>query len=143
MNPEHLGLMEPQNCDLETRRTTDFMRPAPHPIKDERHLGEDQAVADPLAAQTISLWENIARRNREIFTELFRPVPTNLVRTRAAYKVGRDQQHRVPLWVPDSGLGFRRTFPTSRMGTLCLECPCSASRIDYRKYGATSLKHLL
>jgi len=83
---EHLGLMEPQNCDLEPRPVTEFMRPAPHPIEDESHLGEDRAVADPLADETISLWDNTARKNREIFTELFRPVPTNLVRSKAAYK---------------------------------------------------------
>jgi len=83
---EHLGLMEPQNCDLETRGVTNFMRPAPHPIENESHLAEDRAVADPLSDETIQLWENTARKNREVFTELFRPVPTNLVRSKDAYK---------------------------------------------------------
>ena len=87
--------MEPQNCDLETQRITNFMRPAPHPIEDESRLEDDRAVADPLADETISLWENTARKNREIFTELFRPVPTNLVRTRAAYKVCRNPRYQV------------------------------------------------
>jgi len=86
---EHLGLMGPQNCDHETRRVTSFMKPAPHPIEDESHLGEDRAIADPLADETILLWEGTARKNREVFTELFRPVPTNLVRSKSAYKVGR------------------------------------------------------
>lgn len=67
---------------------TNFMKPAPHPIEDESHLEEDRTVADPLANETLSLWENTARKNREIFTELFRPVPTNLVRNKSAYKVG-------------------------------------------------------
>jgi len=83
---EHLGLLEPQVCDGETRNVTNFMRPAPHPIEDESHLEEDQAVADPLSDVTISLWENTARKNREIFTEIFRPVPSNLVRSKSAYK---------------------------------------------------------
>ncbi|KAF9652544.1 phospholipase D [Thelephora ganbajun] len=83
---EHLGLLEPQHCAHETRRVTNFMKPAPYPIEDESYLEEDRAVADPLADETISLWENTARKNREIFTELFRPVPTNLVRSMSAYK---------------------------------------------------------
>jgi len=83
---EHLGLMEPQNCDRETRRVTSFMKPAPHPIEDESRLQEDRAVADPLADDTILLWEGTARKNREVFTELFRPIPTNLVRSKSAYK---------------------------------------------------------
>jgi len=64
------------------------MKPAPHPVEDESHLEEDRAVADPLAEATILLWENTAKKNMEVFTELFRPVPTNLVRTKSAYKVG-------------------------------------------------------
>jgi phospholipase D1/2 len=83
---EHLGLLEPQNCDLQTRGVTNFMKPAPYPNQDESYLEEDRAVADPLSDETIWLWEETARKNREIFTELFRPVPTNLVRSKAAYK---------------------------------------------------------
>lgn len=90
VRPEHLGLMEPQNCDLHTRGVTNFMKPAPFPNCDESHLEEDRAVADPLSDETVFLWENTARKNREIFTELFRPVPTNLVRNKAAYKVRYD-----------------------------------------------------
>ena len=64
------------------------MRPAPNPIQDESHLTDDQRVADPLADETINLWETTARDNRDIFTNLFRPVPTDLVGTKASYKVG-------------------------------------------------------
>lgn len=135
--------MEPQNCGLGTHKTTNFMKPAPNPIENESHLEEDQMVADPLAVGTISLWDDTARKNREIFTELFRPVPTNLVRTRAAYKVDRGPPSQVPFCVSDSGPCLRGTFPTQGTGTLCQECPCSASRKNYRKYGVTSLKHLL
>lgn len=135
--------MEPQNCDLEIRRVTNFMKPAPHPVEDEGHLEEDRAVADPLADDTISLWENTARKNREIFTELFRPVPTNLVRTKAAYKVRRDPRYRVPLYVFNDGLRSRGISQTLRTGMSCPECPCNVSRIDYRKYRVILSKHLL
>ena len=63
------------------------MRPAPHPNKDETDDPEDQRVADPLSDQTLNLWYDTARKNREIFTEIFRPVPTNLVRDWAQYDV--------------------------------------------------------
>ena len=84
---EHLGLLEPQQCDHKLQRVTSFMKPAPHPIEDESCVEEDRAVADPLADETILLWEGTAKKNREVFTELFRPVPTNLVRSKTAYKV--------------------------------------------------------
>lgn len=80
--------MEPQSCQEPDEPVTSFMRPAPHKNKDELHLEEDQAVADPLSDETLELWEGTAKRNREIFTELFRPVPTNLVRSKDAYNVG-------------------------------------------------------
>jgi phospholipase D1/2 len=82
--------LEPQFCDEQARPATGFMKPAPHPIEDESHLEEDRVVADPLADETIRLWEDTAKKNREVFTELFRPIPTNLVRTKSAYKVGHD-----------------------------------------------------
>ena len=63
------------------------MRPAPLPNDDQTNTPEDEAVADPLDPQTEALWNDTARRNREIFTEIFRPVPTNLVRTWDAYDV--------------------------------------------------------
>lgn len=63
------------------------MRPAPHPNADQTSTAEDAAVADPLAPETEALWNDTARKNREIFTEIFRPVPTNLVRTWDAYAV--------------------------------------------------------
>lgn len=63
------------------------MRPAPIPNQDETYLPEDAAVADPLSDETLDLLYDTARKNREIFTELFRPVPTNLVRSWSAYEV--------------------------------------------------------
>ena len=65
------------------------MHAAPHPNEDETDLDEDKQVADPLADETIDLWNNTARTNREIFTEIFRPVPTNLIRAWKDYDVSR------------------------------------------------------
>lgn len=63
------------------------MRPAPHANQEEFDVPEDAQVADPLADATLDLWNDTARKNREIFTEVFRPVPTNLVRDWGAYDV--------------------------------------------------------
>ncbi len=66
---------------------TDFMRPAPHQNPDELNTQEGKIVEDPLARDTWDLWTETARKNREIFTEIFRPVPSNLVRDWASYDV--------------------------------------------------------
>lgn len=68
---------------------TPFMRPAPNGNPDQTGTHEDELVADPLARQTNDLWCDTAKKNREIFTEIFRPVPTNLVRDWKAYEVSR------------------------------------------------------
>ncbi|KAJ7101469.1 phospholipase D [Mycena belliarum] len=82
---EHLGLIQPQRSHKRTEEATSFMRPAPIPNDDETGDDEDALVADPLSEDMLNLWNNTARRNREIFTEIFRPVPTNLVRDWNAY----------------------------------------------------------
>jgi phospholipase D1/2 len=84
---EHLGLLPPQVCHSGDDEVTSFMKPAPFPNEDETATAEDRAVADPLADETLNLWYDTARKNREIFTEIFRPVPTNLVRDWSAYDV--------------------------------------------------------
>ena len=84
---EHLGLIPPQMMDRKNERVTDYMRPAPTPNPDELGSREDEMVADPLSDDTINLWNNTARKNREIFTEVFRPVPTNLIRKWKDYDV--------------------------------------------------------
>ena len=83
---EHLGLIPPQFCRANDEPDS-FMRAAPHPNDDETDSDEDARVADPLADSTMDLWNNTARRNREIFTEIFRPVPTNLIRAWKDYEV--------------------------------------------------------
>lgn len=82
---EHLGLIPPQDCEVPNEPVTSFMRCAPVPNEDETHDPYDLLVADPLADTTLQLWMDTARRNREIFTEVFRPIPTNLVRSWSAY----------------------------------------------------------
>jgi phospholipase D1/2 len=66
---------------------TSFMRPAPEPNEDETYLEEDMLVADPLSDRLLNLWNTTARVNREVFTELFRPLPSNLVHNWNAYEV--------------------------------------------------------
>ena len=63
------------------------MRAVPVPNDDETGEEEDRMVADPLVEATDDLWNNTARKNREIFTEIFRPVPTNLIRSWGDYEV--------------------------------------------------------
>jgi phospholipase D1/2 len=63
------------------------MHPAPIPNEDETELEEDARVADPLSGEFFNLWNTTARVNREVFTELFRPIPSNLVRNWDAYEV--------------------------------------------------------
>lgn len=84
---EHLGLIRPQMCQSEQEPVTPFMRPAPFQNDDESGEQEDALVADPLADETEHLLNNTAKNNRNIFTEVFRCVPTNLVRDWKAYDV--------------------------------------------------------
>ncbi|KAJ3930150.1 MAG: phospholipase D [Lentinula lateritia] len=85
MYKEHLGLIPPQDADMDDDHPTPYMRPAPYQNPDRLNSQEDQMVADPLSTDTINLWTDTARQNREIFTEVFRPVPSNLVRDWAGY----------------------------------------------------------
>lgn len=82
---EHLGLIPPQECNKRYPKVTSFMRPAPYPADDETNQAQDALVADPICEASMDLWVKTARKNREIFTECFRPVPTNLVRDYNAY----------------------------------------------------------
>ncbi|KAF8169373.1 hypothetical protein BJ912DRAFT_181903 [Pholiota molesta] len=118
---EHLGLIEPQRADVRDPEVTSFMRPAPFPNKDETRTHEDRLVADPLSDATNSLWLDTARKNREIFTEIFRPVPTNLVRDWGAYENYRPKTKTGHV-VPDIPLERVKTRLTQVKGAL-VECP--------------------
>ncbi|KIM30587.1 hypothetical protein M408DRAFT_7620 [Serendipita vermifera MAFF 305830] len=79
---EHLGLIQPEPLGVET----DFMKPAPTPNPDEFGLPEDTTVADPLSEDLEQLWNKTAQRNRAIFSELFKSVPSDLVHDFEEYK---------------------------------------------------------
>ncbi|KAI0028033.1 phospholipase D/nuclease [Vararia minispora EC-137] len=83
---QHLGFIEPQIPLGPHDEPTTFMHPAPTPNADELDSRADALVADPLAEDVVDLWRRTAHENRRIFTELFRTVPTNLVRTDEQYK---------------------------------------------------------
>ncbi|GJJ14447.1 hypothetical protein Clacol_008711 [Clathrus columnatus] len=83
---EHLGLISPQNVHGKDQERTSFMHPAPIPNEDETGLEEDAIVADPLSPDLLALWQSTAKKNRDIYTELFMPVPTDLVQNISVYK---------------------------------------------------------
>ncbi|TDL24340.1 phospholipase D/nuclease [Rickenella mellea] len=118
---EHLGLIPPQQCNTNEETITTFMKPAPNPNEDTTGSAEDAAVADPLADSTVELMSNTARKNREIFTEVFRPVPSNLVRDWNAYTnyVPKTQPGHV---VPDIPLARIKQRLSEVRGAL-VECP--------------------
>lgn len=99
------------------------MRPAPHPNKDETHLEEDRAVADPLADETLALWQDTAKKNRDIFTELFRPVPTNLVRSKDQYAVSFFRCFYVFQLTP-----YQAYLPKVKTGHLVPEVPLARAK---------------
>ena len=118
---EHLGLLPPQNVEGRHGRVTPYMRPAPEPQADDTRDEDDALVADPLADDTVNLWNRTARANREIFTELFRPIPTNLVTSWSAYEayVPKVKTGHV---VPDIPLERVKDRLSYVKGTL-VECP--------------------
>lgn len=61
------------------------MRPVPIPHKDTLESPEDQLVADPLSEEFERLWNDTAHKNSQIFAEIFKPVPSNLVRNWEQY----------------------------------------------------------
>jgi phospholipase D1/2 len=80
-------LIPPQNVTSRREHVTTFMRPAPVSNEDETYLVDDARVADPLSDEFLNLFSTTARVNREVFTELFRPLPSNLVHNWNAYDV--------------------------------------------------------
>ncbi|KAJ7848734.1 hypothetical protein B0H14DRAFT_2356604, partial [Mycena olivaceomarginata] len=118
---EHLGLIPPQTSHKRTEKATSFMRPAPTPNEDEAGCEEDGLVTDPLPEQMVEVWNKTARKNSEIFTEIFRPVPTNLVRDWEAYD-GYVPKVKAGHVVPGIPLERVKTQLSEVMGAL-VECP--------------------
>lgn len=83
---EHLGLISPQDVSTRREERTTFMQAAPVLNEDETFLQEDALVADPLSPKLMSLWQSTAKKNRDIYTEIFRPVPSDLVQSTSVYK---------------------------------------------------------
>jgi phospholipase D1/2 len=80
---KHLGLLPPQDC---TKPDANFT-----PLNKDSNAYDwgsapDLAVQDPLSPAFEELWTARARLNTEIFERVFRPVPTNKVRTWEQYE---------------------------------------------------------
>lgn len=63
------------------------MTAVPHPHEVNLQSKEDLQVADPLSDEFENLWETTAKRNTQIFQEIFKTVPSNNVRSWEAYQV--------------------------------------------------------
>ena len=59
--------------------------PRPHEI--DLQSKEELQVADPLSDEFENLWMTTAKRNTQIFQEIFKTVPSNNVRSWDAYQV--------------------------------------------------------
>lgn len=66
---------------------TCFMRAAPFPNVDLTRTYDDLFVADPLSPSTMALWRSTAKLNTAIFSEVFKPVPSDAVQTMEQLKV--------------------------------------------------------
>jgi len=83
---EHLGLIPPQNCETGQEPVTPYMRAVPYPSVDETQTDEDRLVADPLSDDFLQLWNSTAQHNRQVFSDIFKTVPTDVVRNWDQYK---------------------------------------------------------
>ena len=59
--------------------------PRPHEI--DVQSKEELQVADPLSDEFENLWTTTAKRNTQIFQEIFKTVPSNNVRSWDSYQV--------------------------------------------------------
>lgn len=74
----HLGLLPDQPCDQPNSNWTPVTR---DPNAYDWGSPSDILVRDPLAPEFLSLWHSTARKNTEIFSRAFHPVPNDKVRT--------------------------------------------------------------
>jgi len=63
------------------------MTAVPRPYEIDLRSKEELQVADPLSDEFENLWMTTAKRNTQIFQEIFKTVPSNNVRSWEAYKV--------------------------------------------------------
>ncbi|GAB1316674.1 hypothetical protein MFIFM68171_06884 [Madurella fahalii] len=76
---KHMGLLPDQRPDAPDRNWT----PITHDPVNEYDWGSpaDRLVQDPMSRRFVDLWRTTARRNTEIFSRAFHPVPDDKVRT--------------------------------------------------------------
>ena len=79
---KHLGLLPDQPCDGFDKNWT--------PVTRDGNLYDwgspaDRLVQDPLDSKFLQLWRDTSRKNTEIFSKAFHPVPNDKVRTWADY----------------------------------------------------------
>jgi phospholipase D1/2 len=63
------------------------MRPPPFLSDDEINDPYTEVVADPLSTDFQRLWNNTARKNTEVYVDVFKVVPNDTIKTWDAYKV--------------------------------------------------------
>lgn len=80
---KHLGLLLPQDC---TRPDANFTPVNQNANAYDWGSPQDLQVQDPLSPAFEALWSNTAATNTAIFEKVFRPVPTDAVRTWAQYR---------------------------------------------------------
>ncbi|KAG9029137.1 hypothetical protein FRB95_005641 [Tulasnella sp. JGI-2019a] len=83
---EHLGLLPPQPVPNNHEPITSFMHAVPYPNEDQTRSQEDALVADPISPNFWNFWDATATKNRALFSEIFRTVPTDAVRNWEQYK---------------------------------------------------------
>ena len=60
--------------------------PSPHEHTNFLESKEDQTISDPLSEDFFNLWTGTAKKNREVFSDVFRTVPHDSVTSWAKYK---------------------------------------------------------
>jgi len=83
LSRKHLGLLVSQDC---TRPDANFTPVNQDPNTYDWGSPEDLMVKDPLSPAFEDLWSSTAAKNTAIFEKVFRPVPTNAIRTWADYQ---------------------------------------------------------
>jgi phospholipase D1/2 len=126
---KHLGLLVSQDC---TRPDANFTPVNQDPNAYDWGSPEDLMVKDPLSPAFEDLWSTTAAKNTAIFEKVFRPVPTNAIRTWADYQ-SRYGQYFVSPSPPGTkdpkpapylyGHVFKKNFPEGPQGAKAVkEC---------------------
>jgi phospholipase D1/2 len=85
--------VEPEIISSAESPVTSFMRPAPIPndATDVYDRGQNRqmdpaVIFDPLSNKFQKLWDDVAKKNRSVYTEVFRSIPNDAVKSWADYK---------------------------------------------------------